>query len=292
MTRSLVLLAVLLLATPLLAGCAENNQSGNGTPTSSTATSSTPAGSTPVSSTAASSTPAGSTPASSTPATPGRVITVGTEAAYPPFEDTTSEGNIVGFDIDVVTEIANRSHLQVRFQNAQFQAIIPSVQSGQFDLGASAFTITNERKQQVDFSVPYYDNDLQVAVRASDTTITKESDLNAHKVCTQTGTTSESWLIDHGHPNETIVRFDAFPPCADALKRGDVDAMMIDQATVRDLVSKSGGALKNAFVVTTGEQFGFPVKKGNTELLNQVNSALVAMKADGTLDRLVQKWSV
>ena len=120
-----------------------------------------------------------------------------------------------------MNEIANRSSLALTFQNAQFQAIIPSIQSGQFDMGASAFTITDERKQQVDFSVPYYDNDLQVAVRAGDTSITKESDLNAHKVCTQTGTTSESWLIDHGHPNDTIVRFDAFPPCADAQAPSD-----------------------------------------------------------------------
>ncbi|MEA3199588.1 MAG: glutamine transport system substrate-binding protein [Thermoplasmata archaeon] len=279
MSRAPILLASLLLLAPLLAGCATNN----GSPAAS---------STPASSTVASSTPASSTPVSSTPASGLGTVKVGTEADYPPFEDTTSDGKIVGFDIDVMKEVANRSGFQVSFQNAQFQAIIPSIQSGQFDMGASAFTITDERKQQVDFSVPYYDNDLQVAVRADEGSITKESDLPAHKVCTQTGTTSETWLLDHHQPNASIVRFDAFPPCADALKRGDVDAMMIDQATVRDLVQKSNGALKNAFLITTGEQFGFPVKKGSAALLTAINAALVAMKQDGTLDRMAQQWSV
>lgn len=266
--RRRVLLTVVALAL-LLAGCATSNTSTTSSTFTSTSTSTT-----------------------TSPTVTIQDVKVGTEASYPPFEDTLTSGEIVGFDIDVVKEIANRSALRVTFQNAQFQAIIPSVQTGTFDMGASAFTITDDRKQQVDFSVPYYDNDLQVAVRANDDSITKESDLNAHKVCTQTGTTSESWLIDHGHPNDTIVRFDAFPPCADALKRGDVDAMMIDKATVRDLVAKSNGALKNAFVVTTGEQFGFCVKKGNTVLLTKINAALVSMKQDGTLARLAEKWQV
>jgi polar amino acid transport system substrate-binding protein len=67
---------------------------------------------------------------------------------------------------------------------------------------------------------------------------------------------------------------------------------MIDKATVRDLVGKSNGALKNGFTITTGEQFGFPVKKGNTVLLTKLNAALVAMKQDGTLARLAEKWQV
>jgi ABC-type amino acid transport substrate-binding protein len=68
--------------------------------------------------------------------------------------------------------------------------------------------------------------------------------------------------------------------------------MMIDKATVRDLVGKSNGALKNAFTIATGEQFGFPVKKGSTVLLTRINAALVTMKSDGTLARLAEKWQV
>lgn len=267
---------VLLLAAGALAGCATN---GGGTTTT------TPGGTTSTSTTT-------TQPTSTTPSGGITSIKVGTEAAYPPFEDTV-DGEIVGFDIDVMREIANRSGFTATFQNAEFQAIIPSVQSGQFDAGISAFTITDERKAQVDFSVSYYDNELMVAVLSSNTNIKAAGDLAGKKVCTQTGTTSETWLRENaGATNDTLVLLQAFPPCADALKRGDVEAIMIDRAAVRDLVAKSSGELKEAFTVPTDEQFGIVVKKGNAVLLQRINAALVAMKSDGTLDDLKDKWSV
>jgi ABC-type amino acid transport substrate-binding protein len=274
-TSLFALLAVVALA----AGCADNN---GGTPTPSTSPGGTP------------------TPGTSmTPTTPGgpgagaTSITVGTEAAYPPFEDTLASGEIVGFDIDVMREIGNRSGFTPTFQNAQFQAIIPSIQSGQFDAGISAFTITDERKEQVAFSVSYYDNELMGAVLASNTAITKAEDLRGKRVCTQTGTTSEEWLRENvGATNDTLVLLDAFPPCAESLKRGDVDAMMIDRAVVRDLIERSNGEMKEAFTIPTDEQFGIAVAKENIALLTRINTALVSMKTDGTLDELKDKWSV
>lgn len=266
---------VVVLVAVLTAGCASDD---------GTTSSPTPS---------ASPTPA-ATPTAATPS--GSVlpdILVGTEAAYPPFEDTLASGEIVGFDIDVMREIARRAGFEVTFQNAQFQAIIPSVQSGQFDAGISAFTITDERKEQVSFSVSYYDNELMGAVLASDTTISTPQDLEGKKVCTQTGTTSEAWLRENvGATNDTLVLLDAFPPCADALKRGDVVAMMIDRAVVRDLIDDSEGVLKEAFTIPTDEQFGIAIAKTNAVLLTQVNTALVSMKQDGTLDELKDKWSV
>lgn len=262
-----------LLVVALLAGCATG---GDQTTTTTTTT--------PVTTTTAGTT--------TTPTPSITSVKVGTEAAYPPFEDLNTSGEIEGFDIDVMKEIANRSRFTVAFQNAQFTAIIPSIQSGQFDAGISAFTITDERKQQVDFSVPYYDNELMVGVRSGETAITKEEDLKGHKVCTQTGTTSEAWLRDHGQMNDTMLLLDAFPPCADALKRGDVDAMMIDRAVVRTLITGSNGQLKEAFVIPTEEQFGIAVSKDKKELLTLINAALVSMKADGTMQRLMDKWQV
>lgn len=269
------LLAVLLVAA-VMAGCTDN---GDTTPTT-TPTSGTP--------------PAGTTPTTATPPSGGPTsITVGTEAAYPPFEDTLPSGEIVGFDIDVMKEIGQRAGFTVTFQNAGFDAIIPSIQSGQFDAGISAFTITEERKELVSFSVSYYDNELMAAVLSTNSDITDPGDLNGKKVCTQTGTTSEAWLRENANAtDETLVLLSAFPPCADALKRGDVAAIMIDRAAVRDLVDKSEGELKQAFVVPTDEQFGIAVAKDDTLLLTRINAALVAMKQDGTLDDLKDKWSV
>ncbi len=278
MTRRRSLFTLVLLAVLVLAGCATNNT--GGTPSTST-----PSGSTP-----AASTPAGTTPTS--PTLTIRSIKVGTEADYPPFEDTTPDGKIVGFDIDLMTEIGNRTGINVSYQNAQFTAIIPSIQSGQFDAGISAFTITDERKQQVDFSVSYYDNSLMVGVRSGSADINKPEDLQAHKVCTQTGTTSYDYLVAHGQKNESMLLEDHFPDCVPALERGDVDAMMIDRAVVRTLITSSNGQLKKAFEVPTEEQFGIAIAKGKPELLTAINGALVSMKQDGTLQTLADKWQV
>ena len=218
---------------------------------------------------------------------------VGTDAAYPPFEDTVN-GQIIGFDVDVLTEIANRSGFKVEFQNSGFSNIIPAVQNGQFDIGASAFTINEERRQQVDFTAPYYENRLLVAVRAAETGIAAENDLRGKRVCTQEGTTSEFYLRDNlNHTNESLLLVPTAPQCADALKRGDVQALMIDAAFVRTVIDSSNGELKEAFApIDADEEFGFLVKKGNAELLNKLNVGLAAMKKDGTLAQLTEKWKV
>ena len=220
-------------------------------------------------------------------------LKVGTEAKYPPFEDLVN-GKIVGFDIDMFDEIANRSNFSVSYQNAAFEDIIPSVQSGQFDVGLSAFTINDERKNQVDFSVPYYDNEIMVAVKSDNANVKTEGDLKPGtvRVCTQDGTTSRDWLFDHGYTNDTATLLPDFPTCGQALTRGDVQAIMIDRAAVRDLIAKSNGQIKEAFTITVNEHFGIAVKKGRGDLLAEVNKAVNSMKSDGTLARLMDKWHV
>lgn len=266
------LLLALVLTAAFLAGCADNGADDTNTTTTSPATT-TPGGDDP-------------TPTIST-------VRVGTDAAYPPFEDTIN-GEIVGFDVDVMREIANRSGFTVTFQNSGFTNIIPSVQNGQFDAGASAFTINDERRQQVDFTVPYYENRLLVAVPASDTSIMSEEDLRGKRVCTQEGTTSEFYLRENlAFDNESLLLLPTAPQCADALKRGDVAALMIDAAFVRTVIESSNGELKQAFApIDADEEFGIVVQKGNTELLQAMNAALVEMKSDGTLDALADKWQV
>lgn len=270
--RALLLASTLLAAA--LAGCAQDE---GGTTTTTPATT----------------TPTTTTPGTTDPTPTLSAVTVGTEAAYPPFEDIV-DGQIVGFDVDVMREVANRSGFTVTFQNAEFTAIIPSVQNGQFHVGASAFTITDERKQQVDFSVPYYENTLMAAVQVGRADINEPDDLKGKRVCTQEGTTSEFYLRDElGFQDADLMLLDSAPLCAEALKKGDVAALMIDAAFVRSLIESSQGELKRAFVIEdVDEEFGFVVKKGSTELLSAINAALNAMKSDGTLKRLVDKWQV
>lgn len=271
-TRTL-LLALTLLATAL-AGCAENGGDDNG------GNNTNDNGGTP-----------GTGDGDPTPTISS--ISVGTEAAYPPFENI-ENGDIVGFDIDVMREVAQRAGFTVTFQNADFITIIPSVQNGQFGAGISAFSITDERKQQVDFSVPYYTNTLMAAVPASDTETNEPADLEGKKVCTQEGTTSEFYLREElGFGDADLLLLDSAPLCAEALKRGDVSALMIDAAFVRSVIGSSQGELKQAFLIEdVDEEFGIVIQKGNTELLSAVNDALNSMKSDGTLQQLVDKWQV
>lgn len=271
--RGSFLLATVLL-TGVLAGCAENGGDTN------TNTTGTPSGGTP-----------GAGGADPTPTISNLVVA--TEAAYPPFEDIVN-GEIVGFDVEVMREVANRSGFTVTFQNAEFTAIIPSVQSGQFGAGVSAFTITDERKQEVDFTVPYYANTLMAAVQNANTDIDAPEDLQGKKVCTQEGTTSHFYLTEELKlPEADLMLLDSAPLCSEALKRGDVQALMIDAAFVRGLIQANQGQLKQAFVIDdVDEEFGIVVKKGNTELLSAMNGALNAMKQDGTLKRLQDKWQV
>lgn len=233
------------------------------------------------------------TPAPGTGKNIPSTVKVGTEAKYPPFEDLVN-GKTEGFDIDMFNEVAKRAGFNASYQNAGFEDIIPSVQNGQFDVGVSAFTITDARRQQVDFSVSYYDNALLVATKSDNTGITKEADLKAGtvRVCTQGGTTSEDYLRAHGYANDTMTLLPDFPSCGAALTRGDVQAIMIDRAAVRDLISKSGGTMRSAFEIAVDEHFGIAVKKGNTDLLSAINTAIASMKSDGTLQTIADKWKV
>lgn len=282
--RARTFILVALLAAVPLAGCAENDTKTTPTPATST---------TPTSTTPTATTPTATSPAVDPTPTISKVK-VGSDAAYPPFENTV-DGEIVGFDVDVFVEIGNRSGFQVEFTNALFDAIIPAVQSGEFDAGMSAFTITDARKEQVDFSVSYYDNELMAAVGKDTTGIDDAEDLRGKRVCTQKGTTSETYLRETvGLAEGDLMLLDTFPPCVDAVKVGEAVALMIDRAAVRDVVAKSNGDLKEAFTVAPDppEQFGIAVEKGNTALLVAINTALTAMKNDGTLDKLADKWNV
>ncbi|HVL87464.1 MAG TPA: transporter substrate-binding domain-containing protein [Candidatus Thermoplasmatota archaeon] len=225
-------------------------------------------------------------------------LLIGTEAAYPPFEDQDEQGNIFGFDPDVIREIANRTRYTVRLQHMEFTAIIPSIQNGQLHGGISAFTITAERRQQVDFTVPYYENELLVATLSENDDVAEEDDLarvmqDGERICTQTGTTSEQWLRDNaGATDATLLLLPTFPPCADALQRGDAVAMMIDRAAVRFLIEQSGGRLKQAFTISVDESFGIAVSKNLPAVLQAFNQALTDMRNDGTLTRLSDRWQV
>ncbi|MFM7506887.1 MAG: basic amino acid ABC transporter substrate-binding protein [Rubrivivax sp.] len=232
-------------------------------------------------------------PAAPAPApAPVKVYVVGTDAAYAPFESQNEKGEIVGFDIDVVQAISAKAGIQVKFVNTPWEGIFNTLQQGDRDMVVSAVTITDERKQTMDFSAPYFDAVQLIAVKES-SKVTKFADLKKLKVGVQTGTTGDeavSKLL--GKTSTSIKRFESTPLALKELESGGVDAVVADNGVIAHYVANNpGGKFKTVsdkeFVP---EQYGIAVKKGNAELLGKLNQGLAAIKADGTYNQIFAKY--
>lgn len=237
--------------------------------------------------------PAAQAPASAPPPPPpAKVVVVGTDAAYAPFELQNEKGEIVGLTIDVVNAIAKKAGFEVKFVNTPWEGIFNSLQQGDRDMLASSITITDERKQTMDFTNPYFDAFQLIAVKEN-SKVAKFDDLKKLKVGVQTGTTGDEVVTKLLGKNSTNVkRFESTPLALKELESGGVDAVVADNGVVINYVTNNPAAKfktvsDKAFVP---EQYGFAVKKGNTELLEKLNKGLADIKADGTYDQIYAKY--
>jgi polar amino acid transport system substrate-binding protein len=224
---------------------------------------------------------------------PAKVYVVGTDAAYAPFESQNDKGEIVGFDIDVVTAIAKKAGIEIKFVNTPWEGIFNAVAQGDRDLLVSAITITDERKQTLDFTAPYFDAQQLIAVKA-DSKIAKFADLKKLKVGVQTGTTGDevvSKLL--GKTSTAVKRFESTPLALKELESGGVDAVVADNGVVIHYVANNAGAKFKTVSDSTSfapEQYGIAVKKGNAELMAKLNKGLADVKADGSYDAIYTKY--
>ena len=215
---------------------------------------------------------------------------IGTNAEYPPFESVDASGNIVGFDPDIISAIAERAGFDYEFVNTRWDGIFVALQSGEFDAVISAATITDERAEIVNFSDPYFNAGQMIAVRTADADkISTVSDLDGLKVGVQLGTTGDMWLTDN--TSAEVVRYDEITLAFQALANGDVDAVFNDGPTSADIVQANpelGATLVGEPI--TDEFYGIAVNKDQAELLAMINEGLVAIRADGTYDAIYDKW--
>ena len=232
-------------------------------------------------------------PAASAPApAPARVYVVGTDAAYAPFESQNEKAEIVGFDIDVVKAIAAKAGIEVKFVNTPWEGIFNALNQGDRDLLVSAVTITDERKQTMDFSAPYFDAQQLIAVKGT-SKVAKFDDLKKLKVGVQTGTTGDEAVSKlQGKTSANIKRFESTPLALKELEAGGVDAVVADNGVVIHYVNNNAGSKFKTVADTsfTPEQYGLPVKKGNTELLEKLNKGLAGIKADGSYDKIYVQY--
>jgi polar amino acid transport system substrate-binding protein len=236
--------------------------------------------------------PAASEATAAASAPPAKVYVVGTDAAYAPFESQNEKGEIVGFDIDVVSAIASKAGVQVKFVNTPWEGIFNAVAQGDRDLLVSAITITDERKQTMDFTAPYFDAVQLIAVKQG-SKVTKFSDLKPLKVGVQTGTTGDEVVTKLlGKNSAAVKRFESTPLALKELESGGVDAVVADNGVVAHYVTNNPGAgFKTVSDPSfTPEQYGIAVRKGNGAVLDMLNQGLAGIRADGTYDKIYAKY--
>ncbi len=218
----------------------------------------------------------------------GGILKVATEPAFPPFESQGADGELEGFDIDLMTAIGETAGLEVQFESLPFDGIIPALQAGTVDAAISGMTITEERAKTVDFSSPYFKAGLAIAVQEGTDDIAGFEDLEGKKIAVQIGTTgaSEAEKI----PGAEISTFDSAPLALQELVNGNVDAVINDApVTLFAISSDNLTGLKVVGELLTEEFYGIALPK-DSENLAAVNEALASMIADGTYAEIYQEW--
>lgn len=215
--------------------------------------------------------------------------TVGTSAGFPPFEYV-EDGEIVGFDIDLMKAIGEEMGFEVTFEDIAFDSLIPALKTGNIDIVAAGMTITEEREKAVDFTNSYYSANQSIIVQ-------EESDNNIsvlygdHDISVQTGTTGDLWitenLADEGILTGEIKRYDTFVLCVSDLVNGNVDAVVLD-SPVAERYSETRD-VEIVGNIITGENYGLAVNEGNTELLDTLNEGLRRIRESGKMQEIIAK---
>ena len=227
----------------------------------------------------------------------GRTVVAVTGNDYTPlnFIDPKS-GEAVGWEYDAVNEICERLNCSVEWQVSSWDTMIAAVHNGQFDVGMDGITITDERKEQVDFSEPYMVSQQFMLVRAGEDRFASAEEFGKQEellIGSQTGTTNfyvaVYEVLDGDEANPRIKLFENFGAAVQALLSGDVDTVLMDAASSRGYIGAHGGQLKVVGDALGAEEFGFIFTPGS-DLVEPFNAAISSMKEDGTLDQLNTKW--
>lgn len=215
----------------------------------------------------------------------GGVLTMGTNAEFPPYEFREGD-KIVGIDAEIAQAIAEQMGMTLQIEDMSFDAIIPAVTSGKIDFGAAGMTVTEKRKESVDFSDTYATS-TQVIIVKNESDIKNQEDLKNKLIGVQLGTTGDILVGDI--EGATIERYNKGMEAVQSLTQGKVDAVVIDGATAEAFVSKNEG-IKILEEKMSDEEYAIAVKKGNTELLENMNAAIKELKESGKLDEIVAKY--
>ncbi|MCA1753578.1 MAG: basic amino acid ABC transporter substrate-binding protein [Spirochaeta sp.] len=219
-------------------------------------------------------------------------IVIGTDATWPPMEFIDqSTGDIVGFDIDLMTAAAEASGFEVEFRNTGWDGIFAGLATSEYDAVMSSVTITDERMETMDFSVPYINAGQIIIVPAATEGVTSLEDLSGQQVGVQIGTTGQFAVQDYSEIN--VATYDEIGLAIEDLAVGRLDAVVADTPVAANYALQNEDYSESLKIVGepfTEEFYGVAVRKGNTEVLELINSGLEAVLQAGVDEELAEKW--
>jgi arginine/lysine/histidine/glutamine transport system substrate-binding/permease protein len=215
-------------------------------------------------------------------------LVVTTEPAFPPFVYFNSDNQLIGFDVDLMNEIAARLDLGVDYAYIPFDGLFATLEAETADASVNAMTITAERDQAVDFSRSYFQSGLAIAVRTNETRINALEDLSGHKVAVKLGTTGAD--LASQVPGVQLVTFDSAEKALIDLSKGNVDAVIKDEPTTLGVLEQANiDNVRLLDELLTEEYYGIglPPNSPNKRFIDQALNDIIA---DGTYERLYRKW--
>lgn len=224
----------------------------------------------------------------------GKLI-MGTNAAFPPFEYTTTNGLVGefdGIDVAIAKKIAESDGKELQISDMEFDGLISAVSTGKIDMAVAGMTVTDERKQNVDFSDTYYVAAQVMVVAPDNEDIKSAEDIKeGKKIGVVIGYTGDSIVTDMGIDDNNIARANRGIDIVQDVKNGKLDVVVIDSATGKALAEANGLKVVEDPVAFETEEYAIAVKKGNTELVEKINKVLAEMKASGEIDELAVKYN-
>ena len=214
-------------------------------------------------------------------------LTMGTNASFPPYEYVDDNGKIVGIDAEIAQAIADKLGMKLEIKDMEFESLVPAVKAKSIDLALAGMTVTEERKQSVNFS-DSYSTGVQVVIVKENSEIKTVDDLKGKKIGVQTGTTSDAYCSDD-FGEENVKQFSNGSLAVAALANGQVDCVVIDNEPAKNYVAANSG-LKILDTEYVTEDYAIAISKDNDELLKKVNNVLKELKDDGTVDKIIGKY--
>ncbi|WP_442857380.1 substrate-binding periplasmic protein [Bacillus sp. FJAT-42315] len=220
-------------------------------------------------------------------------LQVGLMGTYPPYNFLNDQKEMDGFDADIAKEVAKRLGVEVEFVAQEFSGMIAGLQTEKFDAVISQMTITDERKEQMGFSDPYITNHVKVIVAENNNDVKTVEDFKGKDIGVGLGTNDETYLRTTLMPEVGEFNIKTYDDVITSLKdldAGRIDATINNMYAIKPVVEKNGFKIKAVGEPIKSDQAGIAVRKGNEELVTELNKILADMKADGTYKEIYVKW--